>query len=128
MKVALKVLIDKKTLIIKEDDIKKIVNKFSSKYQRFPWNNKSKMILEIIEYANEGNLRDYLNEKFDSLQWENKIQMAFDITSGLKCLHSKNIIHRHLGIKNVGTDIDHVYDEISRQLNELDDNNDDFKY
>ncbi|PKK69406.1 hypothetical protein RhiirC2_781041 [Rhizophagus irregularis] len=93
MKVALKVLIDKKTLIIKEDDIKKI---FSSKYQRFPWNNKSKMILEIIEYANEGNLRDYLNEKFDSLQWENKIQMAFDITSGLKCLHSKNIIHRHL--------------------------------
>ncbi|EXX70451.1 hypothetical protein RirG_087320 [Rhizophagus irregularis DAOM 197198w] len=54
------------------------------------------MILEIIEYANEGNLRDYLNEKFDSLQWENKIQMAFDITSGLKCLHSKNIIHRHL--------------------------------
>ncbi|GBC28710.2 uncharacterized protein OCT59_001052 [Rhizophagus irregularis] len=98
MKVALKVLIDKKTLIIKEDDIKKI---FSSKYQRFPWNNKSKMILEIIEYANEGNLRDYLNEKFDSLQWENKIQMAFDITSGLKCLHSKNIIHRHLHSKNI---------------------------
>jgi serine/threonine protein kinase len=50
----------------------------------------------VLEYANEGNLRDYLKNKFDSLQWENKIQMALDITCGLKCLHSKNIIHRDL--------------------------------
>ncbi|CAB4373873.1 unnamed protein product [Rhizophagus irregularis] len=99
MKVALKVLIDKKTLIIKEDDIKKIIKlvRIISFHQNINgFLGITKMILEIIEYANEGNLRDYLNEKFDSLQWENKIQMAFDITSGLKCLHSKNIIHRHL--------------------------------
>jgi serine/threonine protein kinase len=50
----------------------------------------------VLEYANEGNLRDYLKKKFDPLQWENKVQMAFDITCGLKCLHSKNIIHRDL--------------------------------
>jgi serine/threonine protein kinase len=50
----------------------------------------------VLEYANEGNLREYLEKKFDSLQWENKIQMALDITRGLLCLHSRNIIHRDL--------------------------------
>jgi serine/threonine protein kinase len=50
----------------------------------------------VLEYANEGNFRDYLKKKFDSLQWENKIQMALDITCGLKCLHSNDIIHRDL--------------------------------
>ncbi|PKC12336.1 kinase-like protein [Rhizophagus irregularis] len=55
----------------------------------------------VLEYANEGNLRDYLNKKFKKLQWENKIQMALDITCGLKCLHSKDIIHRDLHSYNI---------------------------
>ena len=52
----------------------------------------------VLEYANEGNLRVYLRNKeiFDSLQWKDKIKMALDITCGLKCLHSKEIIHRDL--------------------------------
>jgi serine/threonine protein kinase len=50
----------------------------------------------VLEYANEGNLRDYLKNKFHLLQWENKIQMALNITCGLKCLHSRDIIHRDL--------------------------------
>lgn len=50
----------------------------------------------ILEYANGGNLRDYLKENYDSLLWENKIQMALDITCGLKYLHSKEIIHKDL--------------------------------
>ncbi|PKY58367.1 kinase-like protein [Rhizophagus irregularis] len=55
----------------------------------------------VLEYANDGNLRDYLKKKFDSLQWKNKIQMANDITCGLKCLHSNDIIHRDLHSKNI---------------------------
>jgi serine/threonine protein kinase len=52
----------------------------------------------VLDYANQGNLKDYIanKEKFDSLKWENKIQMALDITRGLRHLHSKNIIHRDL--------------------------------
>jgi serine/threonine protein kinase len=50
----------------------------------------------VLEYANEGNLRDYLINKFTSLEWKDKIQMALDITCGLKFLHSKEIIHRDL--------------------------------
>ncbi|CAB5191719.1 unnamed protein product [Rhizophagus irregularis] len=55
----------------------------------------------VLEYADEGNLRDYLKVKFDSLQWENKIRMALDIACGLKCLHSRDIVHRDLHSKNI---------------------------
>ncbi|PKY53882.1 kinase-like protein, partial [Rhizophagus irregularis] len=54
----------------------------------------------VLEYANEGNLSDYL-KKSSTLKWDYKIQMALDITSGLKFLHSKEIIHRDLHSKNI---------------------------
>ncbi|CAB4485400.1 unnamed protein product [Rhizophagus irregularis] len=61
----------------------------------------SKNYILVMEYANEGNLRDFLNKKFTSLKWSDQIQMALDITSGLKFLHSKEIIHRDLHSKNI---------------------------
>ncbi|CAB5356662.1 unnamed protein product [Rhizophagus irregularis] len=60
----------------------------------------------VLEYVNNGNLRDFLKENFDSLQWENKIRMALDITRGLKYLHSKNIIHKNLNSNNILVDDD----------------------
>jgi serine/threonine protein kinase len=50
----------------------------------------------ILQYANQGNLREYLTNNFQLLQWKDKIQMALDITCGLKYLHSKKIIHQDL--------------------------------
>ncbi|CAB4431282.1 unnamed protein product [Rhizophagus irregularis] len=61
----------------------------------------SKDYILVLEYANNGNLMDYLKEKFASLNWNNKIKMALDITSGLEFLHSKEIIHRDLHSKNI---------------------------
>ncbi|RIA96287.1 kinase-like domain-containing protein [Glomus cerebriforme] len=55
----------------------------------------------VLEYANDGNLREYLKRKFTFLKWEDKIQMALDITGGLKCLHHEEIIHRDLHSKNI---------------------------
>ena len=52
----------------------------------------------VLDYADQGNLREYLKNNFDTLQWDNKIKMALDIACGLKCLHSKKIIHRDLVI------------------------------
>ena len=46
----------------------------------------------VLQYANQGNLREYLEKHFHSLQ----IQMALDIACGLKYLHSKQIIHRDM--------------------------------
>ncbi|PKY56391.1 kinase-like protein [Rhizophagus irregularis] len=55
----------------------------------------------ILQYANQGNLREYLERNFLSLHWKDKSQMALDITCGLKYLHSSQIIHRDLHAKNI---------------------------
>ncbi|RGB36405.1 kinase-like domain-containing protein, partial [Rhizophagus diaphanus] len=55
----------------------------------------------VLEYANEGSLSDYLKKRCNSLEWNDKIQMALDITRGLRFLHSKKIIHRDLHSKNI---------------------------
>ncbi|PKY56390.1 kinase-like protein [Rhizophagus irregularis] len=55
----------------------------------------------ILQYANQGHLREYLEKNFLSLHWKDKSQMALDITCGLKCLHSRQIIHRDLHAKNI---------------------------
>ncbi|GES80298.1 kinase-like domain-containing protein [Rhizophagus clarus] len=55
----------------------------------------------ISEYSIEGNLRDYLKIKFNKLQWDDKLQVALDITCGLMHIHSKKIIHGNLHPRNV---------------------------
>ncbi|RIA88012.1 kinase-like domain-containing protein [Glomus cerebriforme] len=55
----------------------------------------------IWEHANDGNLRDYLKNKFNTLRWDDKIRMALDITRGLMCLHSKKVTHGNLHTYNV---------------------------
>ncbi|PKY51973.1 hypothetical protein RhiirA4_495361 [Rhizophagus irregularis] len=55
----------------------------------------------VLEYANEGNLREYLYDQFMTLNWRKKMEMALDITRGLMCLHSENIIHRNLHSRNI---------------------------
>ncbi|CAB4474359.1 unnamed protein product [Rhizophagus irregularis] len=61
----------------------------------------SEYYILVLEYANEGHLKGYLNKNFASLKWNDKIRMALDIISGLKFLHSKEIIHRDLHSKNI---------------------------
>ncbi|RGB27230.1 kinase-like domain-containing protein [Rhizophagus diaphanus] len=53
-------------------------------------------LTRVLEYANEGNLRDYSKSKFNMLKWNDNIQMAQDITCGLMFLHSEQIIHGNL--------------------------------
>ena len=50
----------------------------------------------VLQYANGGNLRDFLSKKHDQLTWDRRITMAKQITSGLKCIHERNIVHRDL--------------------------------
>ena len=49
-----------------------------------------------MEYADGGNLREYLEKKFSSLDWNQKYQLAIDITNGMHYLHKEQILHRDL--------------------------------
>ena len=63
----------------------------------------------VLQFADSGNLRDYLKNSFSSLTWPDKLKMAIEIATGLMWLHSEHIIHRDLvksifEFSNDGTD------------------------
>ena len=49
-----------------------------------------------MEWADQGNLEEYLNTDFQRLTLQNKLQLASGIANGLGHLHKWNIIHRDL--------------------------------
>ncbi|RIB25817.1 kinase-like domain-containing protein [Gigaspora rosea] len=55
----------------------------------------------VLEFASDGNLRQYLKINFSSLKWTDKFRMAKEITLGLFFLHNNNIIHRDLHFENI---------------------------
>ncbi|KAF0558611.1 kinase-like protein [Gigaspora margarita] len=55
----------------------------------------------ILQYADEGTLREYLKANFIRLQWSDKRRIAREITRGLLFLHDNNIIHEDFHSKNI---------------------------
>ena len=49
-----------------------------------------------MEYANSGTLRDYLRENFENLTWNDKLNLALQLTHAVSCLHDEEIVHRDL--------------------------------
>ncbi|KAF0371507.1 kinase-like protein [Gigaspora margarita] len=58
----------------------------------------------VLQFAKDGNLRQYLKKKFKDLQNEDKFRIAKEITRGLAYLHANNIVHRDLHTKNILVD------------------------
>jgi serine/threonine protein kinase len=54
-----------------------------------------------MQYADGGNLRQYLENKFLELTWKDKIKLAYQITEGIKYLQEENILHQHLHSKKI---------------------------
>ncbi|RIB29563.1 hypothetical protein C2G38_2238823 [Gigaspora rosea] len=50
----------------------------------------------VLQYANEGNLREYLKTNFIKSQWTDKLRIAKEIAFGLSFLHNYDINHRDL--------------------------------
>ncbi|GBC42884.2 kinase-like domain-containing protein [Rhizophagus irregularis DAOM 181602=DAOM 197198] len=63
--------------------------------------NNSKKYLLVMEYANNGTLRSYLNRCFKDLNWNNKLNLAFQLTNAISFLHDEGIVHRDLHSNNV---------------------------
>ncbi|KAF0513796.1 kinase-like protein [Gigaspora margarita] len=54
-----------------------------------------------MQFANNGNLREYLNVNFPRLQWTDKLRIAKNITCGLKFLHKYSIVHGNIHAMNI---------------------------
>ncbi|RIB24888.1 kinase-like domain-containing protein, partial [Gigaspora rosea] len=55
----------------------------------------------VLEYADSGTLRSYLQNNFKELSWNDKINFALQIASAVKYLHAEEIIHRDLHSNNI---------------------------
>ncbi|PKC13685.1 kinase-like protein [Rhizophagus irregularis] len=61
----------------------------------------TKEFLLVMQYADGGNLKNYLKNNFKSLTWNNKKRLAYQIADGLNYLHNENVLHRDLHSKNI---------------------------
>ena len=59
----------------------------------------------IMKYADNGNLRQYLNSNFNSFTWKGKLYTSlFMISSSLKEIHEKGLIHHDFHSGNILSD------------------------
>ncbi|RGB27424.1 kinase-like domain-containing protein [Rhizophagus diaphanus] len=55
----------------------------------------------VMEYADGGTLRSYLKENFNKLTWDDKYNMAYQLSYAVSCLHNERIVHRDLHSCNI---------------------------
>ncbi|RIB24273.1 kinase-like domain-containing protein [Gigaspora rosea] len=55
----------------------------------------------VLQFADGGSLRDYLETKSSELNWTKKFLIAKQIVEGLAYLHKNGIVHRDLHSKNI---------------------------
>jgi serine/threonine protein kinase len=55
----------------------------------------------VIEYATDGNLRDYLHSNFDNTPWRYRLSILWTLAEGLRIIHNNNLVHRDFHAGNV---------------------------
>ncbi|RIB16376.1 kinase-like domain-containing protein [Gigaspora rosea] len=74
----------------------------------------------VMQYANDGDLVNFLKTNFSKLEWSDKFRLAFEIAEGLSFLHRENVVHRDLHSRNILIHEGHAKITdfgISRQIN-----------
>ncbi|GBC40360.2 kinase-like domain-containing protein [Rhizophagus irregularis DAOM 181602=DAOM 197198] len=62
----------------------------------------------VLDYAENGDFRSYLDANYNKLSWNNKINYLHSIAHGLKDIHESELIHRDL----------HIAEEIKKTLSQ----------
>ncbi|RIA82118.1 kinase-like domain-containing protein [Glomus cerebriforme] len=67
----------------------------------------------VMQYASEGNLRNYLSTSFARFDWWKKVNMLRDIVLGLKSIHNAGLVHHDFHSGNI---LRHGYGNDSNNL------------
>ncbi|CAB5181749.1 unnamed protein product [Rhizophagus irregularis] len=55
----------------------------------------------IMQYADGGDLHNYLQKCFKDITWNDKLAIILEISRGIDCIHEENYIHRDLHSGNI---------------------------
>ncbi|RHZ80943.1 hypothetical protein Glove_130g2 [Diversispora epigaea] len=55
----------------------------------------------VLEYAADGNLREYLKNNFNNINWKKKIYSLYDLSSRLMNIHELDIVHQDFHPGNI---------------------------
>src|ERR1051325_1634313 len=61
----------------------------------------TQVFMMVMAYAQNGSLRQHLNNSFNSLSWNNKLHNLYCISRGLKEIHENLLIHRNFHCGNI---------------------------
>ena len=64
-------------------------------------NPETKDYMMVLDYANGGSLRNYLDTNYDKLSWKGKFGSLWNIAIGLDAIHKNELIHRDFHIGNI---------------------------
>ncbi|GBB83874.1 hypothetical protein RclHR1_10530007 [Rhizophagus clarus] len=76
-------------------------NVFIAEFYGITQDPETKNYMMVLDYAEGGSLRNYLNKVYNELDWNSKIANLDDIAFGLLSIHKKELIHRDLHIGNI---------------------------
>ncbi|GBC11175.1 kinase-like domain-containing protein [Rhizophagus irregularis DAOM 181602=DAOM 197198] len=78
-----------------------IDNNFIVRFYGITQDPETKNYMMVLNYAEDGSLRNYLDKEYNKLNWDKKIVHLRYIIDGLKCIHEKELVHRDLHIGNI---------------------------
>ena len=79
----------------------KIENTFITRFYGITQDPETKNYIMVLDYADQGSLRNYLDKVYDKLSWDIKFSDLWRIAFGLQDIHMKELIHRDLHIGNI---------------------------
>src|SRR5436853_7028567 len=62
---------------------------------------KTNNFMMIMKYAEDGSLRQYLNNGFNSMNWNEKLSILCQIARGLNDIHDNKLIHHDFHCGNI---------------------------
>src|SRR5215469_12663768 len=76
-------------------------NKYIIRFYGITQDPETKNYMMVLDYADNGSLRNYLDKNYDKLTWKSKINNLYYIADGLNTIHEKQLIHRDLHVGNI---------------------------
>src|ERR1051325_4460840 len=70
---------------------------------------KTQKYMMVLEYAKDGNLRTYLRNNFENINWKKKLNYLWELARSLHHIHELNIVHQDLHPGNILLNFNNKY-------------------